>query len=264
MTDYVTFSNLGKHGRLGNQLFQIAAVYSYAKKYNKTPILKEWYCYYNDVNLLDIFNIEKYFIIIDNLPNGFTLYKEKRFNYDEFNFISGNVDLLGYFQSELYFSDYISDIIDMFSFKPDFIDNIKSEIDLKGNLIAVHVRRGDYINHQIHYVCDDLYYDNAINFINGRIDDYKLIFFSDDNKWVNDNKIYDRYKNSFYYNSGNFLEDFYIMSKCNHFIISNSTFSWWASLLSNSSDKMVITPSKWFNSGISEYETIYRPNMIKI
>ena len=35
------------------------------------------------------------------------------------------------------------------------------------------------------------------------------------------------------------------MKSCKHFIMSNSTYSWWAQFLGTDVDKIVIAPDKW-------------------
>ena len=63
-------------------------------------------------------------------------------------------------------------------------------------------------------------------------------------------------------------EELYIMGKCDHFIIANSTFSWWAAWLSttqNEENKIVIAPDTWFGySGPQDYQDIYCESWIKI
>jgi GR25 family glycosyltransferase involved in LPS biosynthesis len=60
-------------------------------------------------------------------------------------------------------------------------------------------------------------------------------------------------------------DEFLMMQSCRHFIISNSTFSWWAAYLSKSTDKIVIAPSKWFGpKGPKNWQDIYLPDWIVI
>lgn len=73
-----------------------------------------------------------------------------------------------------------------------------------------------------------------------------LYLFSDEIEWVKQN--YDFGINC-YYESGNDSVDekLRLMSSCKHFILSNSTFSWWAQYLATSDNKIVISPDHWFN-----------------
>lgn len=54
------------------------------------------------------------------------------------------------------------------------------------------------------------------------------------------------------------------MYLCKHYIISNSTFSWWAQYLSRNENKVVIAPSKWFNEGYGIEPDLYDKEWILI
>lgn len=117
------------------------------------------------------------------------------------------------------------------------------------NSVCVSIRRGDFLNPQYadkFYICDETYIRKAIEKVKELIDNPVLIFFSDDIRWVKRNIKPDLPS---YYESGDdpIWEKMRLMYSCKHFIISNSTFSWWAQYLSRNDKKIVISPDHWTN-----------------
>jgi hypothetical protein len=54
------------------------------------------------------------------------------------------------------------------------------------------------------------------------------------------------------------------MGHCQHFIMANSTFSWWASWLARGyADKVVICPEKWFTAPQFNIKDLYPDSWIR-
>lgn len=126
----------------------------------------------------------------------------------------------------------------------DLLDKIQGS-----NSVCVTIRRGDYLNKKFknnYYICDELYFAKAIELIKSKVVDPVFIFFSDDIEWCKGQSFIP--ENS-YFECGNdpIWEKMRLMSSCKHFIISNSSFSWWAQFLSCSSEKIVVAPKVWNN-----------------
>lgn len=120
------------------------------------------------------------------------------------------------------------------------------------NSVCVSVRRGDYLSPEHikdFYVCDESYFRRAIEVAKNTIENPTLFFFSDDIEWVKEHIKSDLPS---YYESGNspVWEKMRLMYSCKHFIISNSTFAWWAQYLCRNTDKVVIAPDRWRNGEI--------------
>lgn len=247
------------NGGLGNQLFMLFAGISKAKDEKREYFIyleeNKRHYYFND--FLSILNdkIINYNNISVNIQN---IYNEPYFHYCE---IPDNVDMIrGYYQSYKYFNNNALSIINDLNIN-QYRDNYK--INFKS--IALHFRFGDYKKLQhYHRVISFVYYVKAIKYLKETLsdfDDYVFMIFGekDDNdiidnyikeinfnidKPINYIKIYERYPDIKDY------EEFLYMSSCNHFIIANSTFSWFSAYISNlnNDNKIIIHPSrtKWF------------------
>ena len=212
---------------------------------------------------LEIFNIkENYFVDVPFYEkNNFhwlvkaflskfnkSHYKERAwyFEADFLNKKDGYFDW--YFQNENYFKDFESTIRKDFSFSKKFSDRNLALLDSLSwkNLVAVHVRRWDYLKKpDFHPICSLDYYDKSILYIYKRIKNPVFIFFSDDLEWCKENFNWETYV----YVDWNVWEDAWqdmaLMSKCHHNIIANSSFSWWWAWLNRNEEKVVIAPRIW-------------------
>jgi hypothetical protein len=179
-----------------------------------------------------------------------------RFNPEVLN-LKADSYIAGRFQSEMYFAD-ISEIIRAdFSFAKEPIEAGRQIIsEVRGcNSVALHVRRGDYVSHNRYKeTLGPLpipYYLRSVEAMARKINnDIRFFIFSDDIDWCKANLKFDE-DHSFVSFNGleDPIEEFRIMSSCKHFIISNSTFAWWAAWLGNYSEKIVIAPSVWSKNG---------------
>ena len=259
-------------GGLGNQLFQFFAGMSQAIDKNKNlfiVLLESGRKFYfnmlfkkfannilndNNINKNEIFN-DKCSLIYSKIPENSNIIK-------------------GFFQSYKYFISNYDKIIDILEIK-----NLQKKYTLPfKKTIAIHLRMGDYLHPKhIHAypILQPYYYLNAINELKTKIHDineYTIIIFTEKcndeiiNKYLEIMnlpfkivKIYDIFSNI------DDDEELIYMSNCNHFIIANSTFSWWGAYLSNSENKLILYPSKYCNDNDRSIINYYYPdNWIKI
>lgn len=195
--------------------------------------------------------------IIEKLPfmnNAF--YVEKPFSKEsKIQYFKDNCYYDGYWQSFKYL-----DNIDRAFIKEDAI---KSNLDaqnaallkdiLIGQSIGLHIRRGDYLsnkkNASIFEVCSLNYYQRAVQYFTEMMPESVYYIFSDDIMWAKKNLTGNQF---IHVENKKPLVDLYLMSKCKHNIISNSTFSWWASWINQNPDKRIIAPKLWYKGKLNE------------
>jgi len=227
--------------RLGNQLFQLAPAISLSKDNDSKVYFPPWpYA----SSFKGDFSTPK------DKPTPHKMIKEGTFHYRPIPY-SPNVILNGYFQSEKYFKNNEKTIREMFAPTDENIKalNDKYEEFLSNPIVSIHVRRGDYLKWPSHHpVITSDYIKESVN----KFPKHKFLVFSDDKPWCRNNLKDD----IFHIVEGqNDRQDFILMSMCNHNIISNSTYSWWAAWLNSNSNKKVIAPKRWFGPSYRNYNT---------
>lgn len=162
-----------------------------------------------------------------------------------------NIFIRGYFADRTYFDNIRSLLLEELTPKESPLPHNQALYIAAAhkNSVCVSVRRGDYLSVEYKknfYVCDENYFHRAISKIRDLVENPVFIFFSNDIDWVRSHLHVDNVP--CYYESGTdpSWEVLRLMYSCHHFIISNSTFSWWAQYLGRHDDKIVISPHRWF------------------
>jgi hypothetical protein len=154
----------------------------------------------------------------------------------------------GFFQNVGYVNLILDELKSSIKFNDESLSNVASnflrQIRQSKNTVMIHIRRGDYVD--ISWpLCSREYYVNAIKIIKQMLEkDLAIFVFSDDIKKAKELIGID-YDNVVWIENTSTCEDLYLMSQCEHFIIANSTFSWWGQKLSERQNKIVIAPDKW-------------------
>jgi hypothetical protein len=252
---------------LGNQLFMIFALLSYCIDKASDYIIfydsKKTKNYWD--TMLDSFKgkcVDKDAETVDGL-----VYEEPHFHYSEIPAFDNDITLKGYFQSDKYFKHNLQEIKNVLGFKEKqqqvVIEHAKY---FQRKTIALHFRIGDYMGLQAyHCIKRPDYYIKAFGTIadklandNENISDYDILYFCQ----ITDNHIVDQYLSILQNHFGNTKLRFVkitddipdwkqmlLMTLCRHFIIANSTFSWFGAYLSDTyaeKKALVCYPQIWF------------------
>ena len=182
---------------------------------------------------------------------------EKPSQYDErINALSENTFLDGYFQSEKYFKSIRGQLLNELAPKADWgsANEQMARKMAESESVSLHVRRGDYVSNpaaaRVHGTCDLAYYQRAIEHFEARLKAPTFFVFSDDPDWVKANIRPSSSSDVVYVNQNSGLTsyfDIFLMSRCQHNIIANSSFSWWGAWLNTSANQEVVAPARWYS-----------------
>jgi hypothetical protein len=264
-------------GGLGNQLFQYAAGRALAVRLGQPLALdtsKYETCQERTFEL-DHFNIQASRLPPRWQPRGlwtrrpyssvlkrlrvlahharYNVFEERHDGFDRrFLAVSRRVYLDGYWQSERYFQPVAGLIRRELTLRepPDAANAaLLEEIDA-AEAVALHVRRGDYLLEKYvdrFGVLDLDYYRRAIERLAPHLHRPHYFVFSDDPAWARKNIRPGAPVTYVDHNSTERgFEDLRLMARCRHFIVANSTFSWWGAWLGPHPAKQVVAPRRWF------------------
>jgi hypothetical protein len=255
------------HGRLGNQMFQYAAARGLAALRTTGVALDDrTAAHKSEGTLLRVFDLP-----LETPPRLPPAKHERLLAYAWWRWFGANPSfqreigqgyntafakfpdnsyLHGYWQSERYFAHIADDIRAAFTFKtpPSAANQAMADQISATPSISLHVRRGDYLNTTAHGVCDQAYYTAALARLLPMIKtDPTVYIFSDDPDWSRNNLKLGHKTVVVDLNGPTAdFEDMRLMSLCQHHIIANSSFSWWAAWLNNTPTKQVVAPARWY------------------
>lgn len=260
-------------GGLGNQLFQYAFGLLLANKRGEELKIDNNNLFSGSDTVrfydLDNFNIsatiatdseikqvKPRFPLVSKIYNK--LFKNYHIGYEEKLLNTKSSYLEGFFQSYKYLEPIREQLLEEISLKKDV------HYKLESNSVAVHIRRGDYVNNQAHFICGLEYYNNAFKIIKEKIENPVFYIFSDDITWAKENL--NKEDNLIFVSSPEmkYCDELIVMSRCDHIIIANSSFSFWGAWLNQNPNKIVITPDKWNNDFPTDYKDLLPPTWLKI
>lgn len=255
----ITSLTIGENGRLGNQMFQYAALLGIARH-------RGYEFYSPGGRLFDVFKMHSQSEVPLFLPRYRINERQFSFDHQLFDMIPDNIDLSGYFQTEKYWLSVKQEIVRIFQVKDEIIESIPNDLlDFCKNSTFIHVRRTDYLSSNgYHPTFDEEFYTRPLE------KGSDIAVFTDDVNWgrkfcshlescgnratlVSDLGLRD-------------IQEFYLMTCCKNAVISNSSFSWWAAYLGpHQRDQKVYAPKTWFGeNGPKDTQDLYPAGWIKI
>lgn len=239
------------YGRLGNNLSQIAAAATLAKRigcrYKAVP-LATYFCREPDNCFLPQYlapfqkTILRKVPFAEKVPEGLRVFTDT----DDLLKVSvkegEDIALNGYFQSPACYDEAV--VRDLFMPEETTLSYIHDNYPQlqAGVWCSITVRRGDYASiPQMLPMCDMAYYRRAMQWMREQVPSVKFFVISDDVQWCRAH-----FHDCMVVREESPLIDLYLATCCHHNIISNSSFAWWGILLNPHPDKLVAVPSPWF------------------
>lgn len=269
----ITFTKLGQFGRFGNALWQYAAIKGISLKTGyelkiPNPNLVE---YQQQKCLLRYFDLpDPYLDGTEQILYTYNMYEAQFFNPNLIGIMEDHTDFCGYFQNTQYFFGFEKEIRQALTLQPTIKQKIRKNFQqiikqYSRPIISIHVKRGELVNettvNNINFYGSNgilltylrqaiayfkrIFYKPTFLIFTNRIDDFNKYGSKDDPQhWCNTYLCDD---DIMLQTNETDIEDFAMMSMCDHNILCHSTtFGWWAAWLNTNKNKIVIAPKYYF------------------
>lgn len=259
---YITIKNFNQIGNLGSQLQQYASLFAIAKRLNRKLVFPQSALDVNtqmhppkyglkfaklvdvelDIRSDDFFN-EFVDIHVDDTLESSNI---------QLNSLSEdkNYNLVATFHPHKHWSaDYSSEVDSWLWNKTYQLEAAQKYNDLKVSnkeMVSIHVRRGDYLLphcQETFCILDNDYYGQALEYFLQDLEKYHFLIFSNDIEWCKQNLIEGDMVT--FVEPGTDFIDVIVMSLCDHNIIANSSYSWWAAFKNQNKNKIVLCPNNY-------------------
>jgi hypothetical protein len=169
---------------------------------------------------------------------------------------AGFVYLDGYWQSWRYFQNRRAELLqDLRPLRgPSAVNAASLKRLARENAVCVHVRRGDYVSlpaaAAFHGLLGADYYRAAVKRLGAAARGARFYVFSDEPAWARRNLVLPGKMVVVDQNGVDEPEeDLRLMAACRHFILANSSLSWWGAWMGSRPGKRVVAPRSWFRQG---------------
>lgn len=243
----ITYSKWNRMGRMGNMMFELAALKGMSLRSGRFLYLPAQWIY------------QEYFQ--EHIPIGEPIpfdgdVCEPAYHFTGWEYwdkaLSGDlerVSVSGWLQSEKYWEGYEVEVKAMFTFKEGFYGTLREKYEhILGNgkeTIAITVRVGqDYKDNGNYVILPITYYVRTLyeKFKYWNNGNYNVLIFSDDLEWCKLNFTAE----NMYFAQEDGASQLCLMTMCDHFILANSTFSWWGAYLGRKPHSKIVRPSEYF------------------
>lgn len=192
----------------------------------------------------------------DRIGSGLYRFLSKRglyFNFDRYYYklLKSDVKIkcvYGYFQSEKYFENSLQTVRCELKVCVSLTDREKEMLEEIANCeaVGISIREGEDYKKSDLGVCTPEFFYRGMEVIASRVKNPIFYIFSDCIEQVKGNYQF-KYPVKYIENVEDY-EGLRLLYSCKHFIIANSSFSWWGCYLSDYKDKIVVAPSKWYKN----------------